>query len=83
MKETLYIIFMLIEIFCYSQDYSTLQSKYWYYRTRLRNDFMEAGSGQGSSIPMEERGDGYEPYYNDSQYNFNFSNNPNDGTQVK
>lgn len=83
MKKTLYIIFMLIEIFCFSQDYTTLHSKYWYYRTRLRNDFMKVGSGQGCSIPMEERGDGYEPYYNDSHYNFNFSNNPNDGAQAK
>src|ERR1700741_283194 len=30
--------------------------KYWYYRTRLVNDFLKVGISDGNSIPFSERG---------------------------
>lgn len=30
--------------------------KYWYYRSRLTNDFMKIGPNQGESLPMSVRG---------------------------
>lgn len=30
--------------------------KYWYYKTRLNNDFMKVGLGNGESIPFNQRG---------------------------
>lgn len=56
MKKICLGLFLFIEIIVYSQDYTMLHNKYWYYRTRLHNDFMKVGIGQGCSIPMEERG---------------------------
>ncbi len=38
----------------FSESQENLQ-KYWYYRFRLRNDFLIAGLGQGHSLPMSER----------------------------
>jgi|GEM_PF-1493855 len=62
MKKLLFILLSIfIQIICFSQDYNALNSKYWYYRSRLRNDFMLVGSGPGCSIPMEERGLYYRP----------------------
>ena len=31
------------------------QQKYWYYRSRLTNDFLKIGMGPGESIPFNER----------------------------
>ena len=61
-------------------------AKYWYYRTRLRNDFMMVGPGQGMSIPMQERGYFYLPYTNTTNPNYtNFTSVPNgaDGQTAK
>jgi len=45
------------------QDFAyTSHATYWYYRSRLRNDFLLVGSGNGMSIPMQQRGFGYTPY---------------------
>src|ERR1700758_2720650 len=30
--------------------------KYWYYRTRLNNDFVKVGTNQGESLPFNQRG---------------------------
>jgi hypothetical protein len=65
-----------------------VHNKYWYYRTRLRNDFMKVGLGTGCSIPMEERGVYYQPYgpfgqqYGANSHPFDFSD-PNSGTNAK
>jgi hypothetical protein len=29
--------------------------KYWYYRWRLRNNFLVVGDGQGCSLPAQQR----------------------------
>lgn len=42
--------------------------KYWYYKTRLNNDFIKVGKEHGESIPFNQRGDGQKDYP---------SNNPN------
>lgn len=79
MKKTiLSIIYLLIVISAIGQDYTTLHNRYWYYRTRLRNDFMKVGTSQGCSIPMGQRGLGYEPLFD----NYDFSD-PNDGTDAQ
>lgn len=38
-----------------STPFNSLHERYWYYRTRLTNDFLMVGLGEGQSIPMAER----------------------------
>ncbi len=84
MKQIALIAFLFLEILVQGQNYTVLNDRYWYYRTRLRNDFMRVGLNHGCSIPMEERGDGYDPQnQNSSHFNFTFSNNAADGEQAK
>ena len=80
MKKTLCLILFFAESLVYSQDYVTLHNRYWYYRTRLRNDFMKVGLSNGCSIPMEERGDGYNPQSTSPAFDFS---DPNSGEQGK
>jgi len=62
MKKFVIVITLMISVLIsLAQDYTTLHNKYWYYRTRLRNDFMMVGTGAGCSIPMEQRGVYYKP----------------------
>src|ERR1700757_1239041 len=35
--------------------FNSLHERYWYYRTRLNNDFLMVGLDAGKSIPMGER----------------------------
>ncbi len=58
-KATLFLIF----IFCllnnyYSQDAYANHRKYWWYKSRLNNDFMKVGLGDGESMPFGQRGSG-------------------------
>lgn len=78
-RRQLFFFFMLLEILSYSQDYVTLHNRYWYYRTRLRNDFMKVGLTNGCSIPMEERGDGYNPLNSNPPFDFSNSNSGEQG----
>ena len=57
------IIYIFLLIFCVGninaqptiqQQFENLQ-KYWYYRFRLKNDFVYVGEGQGMSIPAPPR----------------------------
>ncbi len=41
--------------FAQTQNMSGDLTKYWYYRWRLRNDFMVMGEGPGKSLVMQER----------------------------
>lgn len=76
-------LFTLITFVAEAQNIQ-VHNKYWYYRTRLRNDFMKVGLGTGCSIPMEERGVYYQPYgpfgqqYGANSHPFDFSD-PNSG----
>lgn len=78
-KKLCLALLLFTEIVSYSQDYTMLHNKYWYYRTRLRNDFMKVGIGQGFSIPMEERGNGYEP----KNFHYIFTNSPASGADAQ
>lgn len=33
--------------------------KYWYYKTRLNNDFVKIELNQGESVPFNQRGSGH------------------------
>lgn len=81
MKYRLFYLFVFFEILAYSQDYVTLHNRYWYYRTRLRNDFMKVGLSNGCSIPMGQRGLGYEPY--GTTPNYFFTDDPSSGSTTK
>ncbi|MES2133452.1 MAG: T9SS type A sorting domain-containing protein [Bacteroidota bacterium] len=51
------ILFFLFACNCgFSQDMYKNHQKYWYLRSKLRNDFMKVGTNQGESIPMTFRG---------------------------
>jgi len=62
MKKIIYaLLFVFIITDIYAQDiiheYQNLQ-KYWYYRFRLKNDFMLVGDCQGCSMPANTRNKG-------------------------
>ena len=66
MKIIITIILILATLTDFSQvnvgddtDHEILQ-KYWYYRWRLRNDFVFIGENQGESLPFSERNVGVE-----------------------
>ncbi len=40
----------------YSQNELDHHKKYWYYRSRLTNDFMKVGLGDGESLQFQQRG---------------------------
>lgn len=40
----------------YGQNFNTNLRKYWYYKSRLNNDFTKVGTGQGESLIFNERG---------------------------
>ena len=48
----LILAFVLIGSLAKSQSPDENHRKYWYYRTRLVNDFTKVGTGQGMSIPF-------------------------------
>lgn len=39
------------------QNDNSNHRKYWYYKSRLNNDFLKVGLGPGESIPCQRRGD--------------------------
>ncbi|MBK9286050.1 MAG: hypothetical protein IPM51_17275 [Sphingobacteriaceae bacterium] len=41
---------------CLAQQDIDLHKKYWYYKSRLNNDFLKVGLKSGESIPFGERG---------------------------
>ena len=45
------------------------QSKYWFYRNRLINEFMKVGPGQGESLTADK-------VYNLVRGNFKYENRP-------
>lgn len=54
--KTLTLILIMVSACVSAQDLSKNHQKYWYLRSKLRNDFMKVGLGQGESIPMTHRG---------------------------
>ncbi len=37
-------------------DITSITRKYWYYKSRLNNDFVKVGLNQGESMPFNQRG---------------------------
>ncbi len=67
-------ISLLVGILCIlpllgnAQNDNDNHRKYWYYRSRLVNDFLKVGTGQGESMPFNQRGlyaSGFNPYFVD------------------
>lgn len=59
-----------LNLVCFAQQdiFYKSHATYWYYRTRLRNDFLLVGPDQGMSIPMQQRGYLYSPFNSPSIY---------------
>lgn len=58
-------LFLLISVSNYSQvNFLSDQAhqKYWYYYSRLNNDFLKVGKNAGESIPINQRGEGFDFY---------------------
>lgn len=59
MKRLKNILIWVFLINCYLQAQNTTEYyhhlKYWYYKTRLNNDFVKVGTNQGESMPFNER----------------------------
>lgn len=50
-KFILSVCFLLVTLCIFGQN-----RKYWYYKTRLNNDFVKVGLGDGESMPFNQRG---------------------------
>ncbi|MBS1647244.1 MAG: hypothetical protein JST67_07880 [Bacteroidetes bacterium] len=48
-------IFLCSQITAQFAPSDILHERYWYYRTRLNNDFLKVGINQGESMPIPER----------------------------
>jgi hypothetical protein len=46
-----------------SQTDQENHQKYWYYKTRLNNDFVKVGLDAGESIPFNQRGTDVTDFY--------------------
>ncbi len=55
MKNIFCFLLLSISISSYAQNEFDNMHKYWYYRFRMKNDFMLLGKGQGMSIPAAQR----------------------------
>jgi hypothetical protein len=55
MKNKLLIAFVLLVHLLNSQSEFENHKKYWYYKSRLNNDFIKIGLDSGESIPFNER----------------------------
>src|SRR5713101_3670758 len=58
--KKLAVLFIFFGFVCKGQTDDEDHRKYWYYRTRLVNDFMLVGPDPGMSIPFNQRGLGYD-----------------------
>ena len=55
-KKYLTVVIFLLPTFIFSQSEYENHKKYWYYRSRLKNDFIKIGLDSGESIPFNRRG---------------------------
>ena len=63
LKIILFAFFMIANYFAISQplsfdENSRAHRRYWYYRTRMINDFIKIGGEQGNCIVLAERNQG-------------------------
>lgn len=55
LKINLLLLFVLSSII-FAQSNNSNHRKYWWYKSRLNNDFVKAGTGDGESFPFNQRG---------------------------
>lgn len=55
-RNILCVLVLLSTIFCNGQTDEINHQKYWYYKSRLNNDFIKVGLDTGESIPFTTRG---------------------------
>lgn len=58
------VIFLLLYNQVYAQGMGANHRKYWWYKSRLNNDFVKVGLGDGESLPFNQRGFGSTSYTN-------------------
>ena len=51
-----FILFILLTGSIIAQNDIYNHQKYWYYKTRLNNDFVKVGKNGGESMPYNQRG---------------------------
>jgi len=58
-KKWVYIVLLSLSIFNnnFGQTDNANHRKYWYYKSRLNNDFVKVGTLAGESIPAQQRGE--------------------------
>lgn len=63
MRRIIFLVFILLisinSLFSQTIDDGKAHRRYWYYRTRMINDFMKIGKEQGACIVFAERNNGY------------------------
>jgi hypothetical protein len=62
-KKLLFCVLTFTNVYLFSQPLSIDENqrahrRYWYYRTRMINDFMKVGGAQGDCIVQAERNQG-------------------------
>jgi hypothetical protein len=55
LRNSLFLMFILTN-YTYSQTIQDNHRKYWWYKSRLNNDFVKVGTGDGESMPFNQRG---------------------------
>jgi hypothetical protein len=55
LKIRLILLLTLSYNFCVAQDNGAHHRKYWWYKSRLNNDFVKVGLGAGESLPFNQR----------------------------
>lgn len=56
LNKGIFIILIILPFSLLSQNDLINHQKYWYYKTRLNNDFIKIGMNSGESIPYNQRG---------------------------
>jgi hypothetical protein len=54
--------FLFLHLLVVAQNFTVNHRKYWFYKSRLNNDFVKVGTGDGESLVFNQRG-----FYKDSR----------------
>lgn len=79
LNKGLFVFIMVFKLFIgiSQNDYTNIR-KYWYFKSRLNNDFIKIGTGEGESIPLMQRGVNASTFNHNSQTNLKVG----DGTSI-
>lgn len=73
LKSNLILILLFVNFnFIWSQDNGIHHRKYWWYKSRLNNDFVKVGLADGESMPLNQRGDNFVNSNVDMRIGFRF-----------